>query len=70
MRVRFVGGFDNIGAVAPLLESGRIAATADQYGNQFAIFGIEFALEMIAGRAEMVDRRTPVDLVTRETLAQ
>lgn len=59
-----VAGFDNIEAVQPLIQSGAVVATADQHGDQLAVFGIEAALEAIeTGQAE--DRATPVDIVTR-----
>jgi len=64
-----IGGFDNISAVQPLIESGVIKATLDQQGDQFAIYGIEFALDMLAGKVGMVDRETAVNLITRENLA-
>ncbi len=59
-------GFDNIDAVASLVESGEILATADQHADQLAVYGIELALELVAsgeGTASE-DRQTPVDLVT------
>jgi len=56
--------------VHPLMREGRIEATVEQYGSQFAIFGIEFALEMIAGNAQMTDRTTAVKLVTPADLDQ
>ena len=65
-----IAGFDNISAVHPLMREGRIDATVDQYGAQFAIFGIEFALEMIAGQTQMTDRTTAVKLVTPADLDQ
>ena len=65
-----IAGFDNISAVHPLMREGRIDATVEQYGSQFAIFGIEFALEMIAGNVQMTDRTTAVKLVTPADLDQ
>ena len=65
-----IGGFDNISAVHPLMREGRIDGTVEQYGSQFAIYGIEFALEMIAGNAQMTDRTTAVKLVTPADLDQ
>jgi ribose transport system substrate-binding protein len=64
-----VAGFDNISAVRQLVRDGAIAATADQHGDRLAVFGIEYALEMLRTPGfRPVDRETPVDLVTRETL--
>lgn len=57
-------GFDNISAVHPLLRNGRILATVEQYGDQFAVYGIELALEMIDGQAVPADRETPIVVVT------
>ncbi len=64
-----VVGYDNIAAVQQLLREGRILATADQHADQLAVFGIEYALEMLRTGAAPADRETPVDLITRETLA-
>ena len=45
-----VVGFDNIAAVRQLLNEGRVLATADQHGDQLAVFGIEYALRHPEGR--------------------
>lgn len=58
-----IAGFDNISAVHPLIRDGRILATVDQYGDQFAVNGIELALDMIDGRADLVDRETPTAVI-------
>lgn len=58
-------GFDNISAVHPLLRDGRVLATVEQYGDQFAVNGIELALEMINGQPELVDRETPLVVISR-----
>lgn len=63
-----VVGYDNISAVQQLLREGRILATADQHADQLAVFGIEYALEMLRNKGTPADRETPVDLVTAETL--
>jgi ribose transport system substrate-binding protein len=59
-----VAGFDNIQAARTLLQSGQLAATADQHGDQLAVFGIEAAMAALK-TGEVADRATPVDLVTR-----
>jgi ribose transport system substrate-binding protein len=59
-----VVGFDNIAAVRQLLQDGRVLATADQHAEQLAVFGIEYALQILRGEARPEDRQTPVDLVT------
>jgi ribose transport system substrate-binding protein len=63
-----VVGFDNISAVHDLLKSGAILATADQHADQLAVFGIEYALEMLKSKTPPRDRETPVDLVTAESV--
>ena len=60
-----VVGFDNIPAVREALKAGSVLATADQHGDQLAVYGIEVALKLIADpTAPVADRETPVDLVT------
>lgn len=58
-----VVGFDNIAAIQQLLSDGRVLATADQHAGQLAVFGIEFALRILAGE-QPKDLQTPVDLIT------
>ena len=64
-----VAGFDNIAAVQSLLREGRIVATADQHADRLAVFGIEYALDMLEKKTAPLDRETPVDLVTRDAAA-
>lgn len=59
-----VVGFDNIAAIQQLLKEGRVLATADQHGDQLAVFGIEYALQMLKNKATPADRETPVDLIS------
>lgn len=61
-------GFDNISAVQRLLKEGKILCTVDQHGDKLAIFGIEYALEMLEGKGTPSDKETPVDLITAQTL--
>jgi len=61
-----IAGFDDIRAVADLVKAGKVVATADQHADELAVFGIEFALEILATKAPPADRETPVDLVTAE----
>jgi ribose transport system substrate-binding protein len=63
-----VVGFDNILAVQKLLKEGKILCTVDQHGDKLALFGIEYALEMLKQKSVPVDKETPVDLITAETL--
>lgn len=64
-----VVGFDNIAAVQQAIKEGQILATADQHGDQLAVFGIEYALNLLKDpKTKLEDRETPVDLVTVEDL--
>jgi len=62
-----VVGFDNISAVHKLLEKGEIVSTVDQHADKLAIYGIEYALEMLKTKGVPKDRETPVDLITPKT---
>jgi ribose transport system substrate-binding protein len=61
-------GFDNISAVQDLIRDGKVLATVDQHGDRLAVFGIEYALEILRTKQAPADRETAVDLVTAETL--
>jgi ribose transport system substrate-binding protein len=61
-------GFDNISAIQAAIRDGAVLATADQHGDQLAVYGIEYALELLQGAASPADKQTPVDLVTAESL--
>jgi len=63
-----VVGFDNISAVQELLKEGKILCTVDQHADKLALYGIEYALEMLKGKGTPSDRETPVELITAETL--
>src|SRR5471032_987297 len=63
-----VVGYDNIQAIKPMLADGRVIATADQFGSQQAVFGIETVLKAIADKktqAQLASTiETKVELVT------
>ncbi len=61
-------GFDNISAVQRLLKEGKILCTIDQHADKLALYGIEYALEMLKGKGAPSDKETPVDLITVESL--
>ncbi len=63
-QVRIVG-FDNIAALKPLLADGRVLATADQHGDQLAVFGIEAALQALKEKTPPADRQTPVEVIAK-----
>ena len=58
-------GFDNISAIQAAMREGKVIATADQHGDQLAVFGIEAALRLIADpNIPTEDVETPVNLIT------
>jgi ribose transport system substrate-binding protein len=57
-------GFDNISAVQKLLKAGEIVCTIDQHADKLAVYGIDYALEMLKNKSLPADRETPVDLIT------
>ena len=59
-------GFDNILAVQELLKKGKILCTVDQHADKLALYGIEYALEMLKGKGTPADKETPVDLIAAE----
>ena len=62
-------GFDNISAVQQAILEGKVLATADQHGDQLAVYGIEAALRMLENsEAVPEDVETPVDLITKDDL--
>jgi ribose transport system substrate-binding protein len=64
-----VGGFDNISAVQQLIKEGKVVATADQHGDELAVFGIQYALDALAHKGQGgADQETKVDLITKDTV--
>jgi ribose transport system substrate-binding protein len=61
-------GFDNITAIRAAIRSGDVLATADQHADRLAVYGIEYALQIVSGGVEPEDRETPVDVVTANEL--
>lgn len=64
----YVVGYDNISAVQTLIKEGTVLCTVDQHADQLAVYGIEYALEMLKMTEVPVDKETPVDLITAENL--
>jgi len=64
-----VVGYDDIDAIKPMLNDGRVLATANQYAAKQAVFGIQTALKAIKDHQKQSDLNgvveTPVDLVTK-----
>ena len=63
-----VVGFDNIGAVQRLVKAGSVLCTVDQHGDKLAVYGIEYALEILTNKTTPADKETPVDLITADNL--
>ena len=63
-----VAGFDNISAVQQLIKEGKVLCTVDQHGDQLAVYGIEYALEILRTKKTPENRETPVDLITAENV--
>lgn len=63
-----VVGFDNIVAVQELIKEGKVLATVDQYGPDQAAMGIQVGLDILNGAAISGWEKTPVAVVTAETL--
>lgn len=61
-------GFDNISAIQKLIKEGRVLCTVDQHGDQIAVNGIKYALDILKGGETPTDKETPVDLITKDTL--
>ena len=61
-RIKVVS-FDNIPAMEPLLQDGKVLATVDQFGAQLAADGIDNAMKEIAGQTLTGWIRTPLKLV-------
>jgi ribose transport system substrate-binding protein len=52
--------------VQRLLKEGKILCTVDQHADKLALYGIEYALEMLKGKGAPSDKETPVELVSGE----
>jgi ribose transport system substrate-binding protein len=67
----YIVGFDNIQAAQEAIREGKMLATADQHGDQLAVYGIEFALAQIGAPGEKLqDKQTAVDLITSDSLGK
>ena len=63
-----VVGFDNISAVQQMIKAGQVLCTIDQHGDQIAVNGIQYGLDIFAHHAQLQDKQTPVDLINAEIL--
>ena len=65
-----VVGFDNIQAANDMVRSGEMLATADQFGDRLAVFGIEYALQVKRVGIAPEDKTTPIQLITAESMIE
>jgi ribose transport system substrate-binding protein len=64
-----VVGFDNIPAIRPLIKSGKVLATVDQFGSQMAANAIDLGIKSRKeGKPLQGWVKTPVELVTLDNL--
>lgn len=63
-----VVGFDNDPSIQPLIKEGKVLATVDQFGSQMAAYGIDYAMDELAGEELTGWIKTDVKLVTAEDL--
>jgi len=64
-----VVGFDNIPAVQPLIKSGKMLASVEQYGAEMAATGIQYGMRELAGEKFTGWVKTPIKLITAKDLA-
>ncbi len=64
-----VVGFDNIPAIRPLIKSGKVLATVDQFGSEMAANAIDLGIKARKeGKSLKGWIKTPIELVTAENL--
>jgi ribose transport system substrate-binding protein len=63
-----VVGFDNIPAVQPLIKTGKMLATVEQYGAKMAAMGIDYGLRQMAGEKFTGWVKTDIKLITAQDL--
>lgn len=61
-------GYDNISAIQEFMKKGKVLCTIDQHADQIAIYGIQYALEIIEKKTIPADKQTPVDLIKLDDL--
>ena len=64
-----VVGFDNIPAVQPLVKSGKMLATVEQFGPDMAALGIQYGLKELGGENFTGWVKTPIKLIEAKDLA-
>ncbi len=64
-----VVGFDNIPAVQPLIKSGKMLATVEQYGSDMAVLGIGYGMKEMKGEQFTGWVKTPIKLIEAKDLS-
>ena len=62
-----VVGYDGISAAKELVAQGAMVGTIEQHADKLAVFGIEYALDMLKSGIAPQDRETAVDLITKSS---
>lgn len=69
-----VTGYNNIDAVRPMIDDGRMLATVEQFGARQAVFGLDVAVKALVERRRQRDlspfMETPVQVVTKAAAAR
>ncbi len=63
-----VVGYDNISAAQDLIRQGKMLCTVDQHADKLAVYGIQYALQILKEHTTPSDQETPVELISAETL--
>jgi len=61
-------GYDNISAIQEFMKAGKVLCTVDQHADRIAVYGIQYALEIIEKKTVPADKQTPVDLIKLDDL--
>jgi ribose transport system substrate-binding protein len=60
-----VTGYDGISAVRSAIREGTVEATVEQHGNLLAVYGIEYALQILKDpKTVPPDKDTPIEVIT------
>lgn len=64
-----VVGYDNISAAQALVREGKMLCTVDQHADKLAVYGIQYALELLKTGTSPTNQETAVEVVSAEDLA-
>lgn len=63
-------GIDNDVAIRPLIKDGRMLASIDLLGKEMVASSIDFAIDALAGKERRGWIKTPIQVITRDTLTE